>query len=255
MYVVTIHRWQEATAERAQALAAVLQVAVFDARQRLVGNGPAVVATFAEPDPAQRLVAKLQESGFRGFVVDASAVRADSSFCIVHRFQLAEANLHFEAVNGRKGRIAFSEVDLLLPATRITGHAESRTVTERKFSVGKTLMAGGLPMTSKVQRQEVVSGEERERVLYLCAGTRPWPVFPQGSMVYDGLGAQMKPSREMNFNELAAELRRRCPPGAYDDRLLNRPGQARLLGPLLRPESNLDLALEILAREVSEDHA
>lgn len=49
MYVVIIHHWQEATAERAQSLAAVLQVAAFDARLRLIGKGPAVVATFGEP--------------------------------------------------------------------------------------------------------------------------------------------------------------------------------------------------------------
>jgi hypothetical protein len=68
-------------------------------------------------------------------------------------------------------------------------------------------------------------------------------------MVYDGLGAKMNPSREMNFNALVAELRLRCPAAFYDDRLLNRAGQPRLLGPLLRPEANLDLAVEILARE------
>jgi hypothetical protein len=252
MYVVIIHHWQEVTAELAQELAAVLKVTAFDARQRLIGNGPAVVATFAAPDPAQRLVGELQEAGFTGFFVDAAATGAGSSFCIVHRFQLAEAILHIEEVDGRKVRIAFSEVGQLLAATRIIGQAESHTVTERKFSMGKTLMAGGLPMTRKAERRETVSSEERERVLYLGTGSRPWFIFPQSSMVYDGLGARMKPTREMNFNELVAELRRRCPAAAYDDRLLNQAAQAKLLGPLLKPETNLDLAVEILAREGAE---
>ncbi len=249
MHVVTIHHWQEPTAELAQALAGVLKVTAFDARQRLIGNGPAVVGTFAEPDPAQRLAVKLQEAGFRVGVIDTSAAGAGSSFCIVHRFLLEEAMLHIEDVDGRKARIAYSAVGLLLPATRVTGQAESHTVTERKFSMGKTLMAGGLPMTRKVERRETVSSEERERVLYLCKGSRPWLIFPQSSLVYDGLGARMKPSREMNFNELVAELRRRSPAAGYDDRLLNRAAQARLLGPLLSPETNLDLAVEILARD------
>jgi hypothetical protein len=43
----------------------------------------------------------------------------------------------------------------------------------------------------------------------------------------------------------------RCPAAVYDDRLLNRAGQTRLLGPLLTPEANLDLAVEILAREAA----
>ncbi len=251
MYVVIIHHWQEATAERAQSLAAVLQVAAFDARLRLIGKGPAVVATFGEPDPAQALLMELQEVGFKGFVLDASAARASKPLYNVHRFELADTMLHVEAANGQKGRVLFSEVELLLPTTRISGYAEAKTVTERKFSMGKTLLAGGLPMTSKVERREVVASEERERVLFLCAGNHPWLVFSQGSMVYDGLGEKMKFSRDMNYIELVSELRLRCPGAGYDDRLLNRAEQARLLGPTLRPETNLDLAVEILAREAA----
>ena len=251
MYVVIIHHWQEASAEQTQALTAVLRVAAFDARQRLFGRGPAVVATFAELDPAQALLMKLQQAGSRGFVVDASATRARNCFYMVHSFKLGDAMLHVKEAGGRSCRITYSEVNLLLPATLITGHAETQTVTERKFSMGKTLMAGGLPMARKVERQEVLSSEERERVLYLYAANRPWFLFPQGGMVYDSLGAKMNPSREMNFNDLVAELRLRCPAAVYDDRLLNRAGQTRLLGPLLTPEANLDLAVEILAREAA----
>ncbi len=252
MYVVIIHYWQEVTAERAQALATALQVTAFDARQRLVGKGPAVVATFAEPEPAQALLMNLQQAGFRGFVVDAPAARARDPFFIVHRFELAGAMLHVEEAAGRTSRIPLGEVDLLLPATRITGQAETQTVTERKISMGKTLMAGGLPMSSKVERRELVAGEVREKVLYLCVDHQPRFIFPQNSMVYGGLGTKMKPSREMNFIQLVTELRLRCPAAGYDERLLNRAGQARLLGPVLRPEANLDIAVEILAREAAE---
>jgi hypothetical protein len=69
-------------------------------------------------------------------------------------------------------------------------------------------------------------------------------------MTYDGLGAAMKLSRELNFTYLISELRRLSPGAAYDDRLLKRVGQTRLLGPALNPETNLDLAAEILARSL-----
>jgi hypothetical protein len=58
----------------------------------------------------------------------------------------------------------------------------------------------------------------------------------------------MKPSGEMNFNYLVAELRQRCPSAFYDDRLLRRAEQVKLLGPLLNPDNHLDLAVEILAK-------
>ena len=57
----------------------------------------------------------------------------------------------------------------------------------------------------------------------------------------------MKLTRELNFAYLISELRRFCPGAKYDDRLLNRVGQVRLLGPTLNPETNLDLAIDILA--------
>jgi len=247
MFIVVIHNWREVTAELAQTLAAALEVTVFEARQRLIGNGPAVVASFADPQRAQNLLMKLQQGGYEGFVLDAAAVRSRSASFVVRRFVLGEEMLFIEDGEGRKGKIAYGKINLLLPASHTSGRVETYTVTERKLSLGKTLLAGGLPMTKKVKHQETVTTEDREEVLYLCSASRTRIVCPRGGMVYDGLGEQMKPSREMNFTFLVSELRRRCPIAAYDDRLLKRAGQVLLLGPLLKPEANLDLAVEILA--------
>jgi hypothetical protein len=249
MHVVIIHRWPEVTAELAQAFAAALEVTPFDARQRLIGGGPVVAASFADPHQAGTAAEKLQRSGFAGFVLDASAVRSGGRF-VVRRFELGESGLRLESADGRRGEIAYGEIDLLLPCTCIAGQTESRTVTERKFSMGRTLLAGGVPLTKKVKRQEEVATEEREEALYLFAGRRPPVVFPQNGLAYDGLGAAMKLSRELNFVYLKSELRRLGPNAAHDDRLLKRTGQVRLLGPALNPETNLDLAVEILARSL-----
>jgi len=234
--------------ELARALAAVLGATVFDAQQRLIGNGPTVVACFAEPRPAQELQKNLQQAGFEGFVVDVAATRNERTPFMVYRFKLEEPVFRIKDADGCQDEIAYSEIDMLLTATRIAGRAETHTVTERKFSMGKTLLAGGMPMTKKVKHQEVVSIEERERVLYLCSKNRQRVLCAQNGMVYDGFGAEMKPTQEMNFNFLVSELRRRCPDAAYDDRLLKRAGQVKLLGPRLDPDTHLGLAVEILAR-------
>jgi hypothetical protein len=111
-------------------------------------------------------------------------------------------------------------------------------------------MAGGIPMSRKVERQEEVTIEERSKVLYLYAGNRLPVVFSQNHMIYDGLGAAMKLTRELNFTYLISELRRLSPGAVYDDCLRNRAGLVRLLGPALDPETNLDLAVEILSRSL-----
>lgn len=250
MHVVVIHRWQEETAELIQSLAVALGVTAYEMRQRMIGGGPAVVASFADPQQARTLSAKLNQSGVATLIIDADAVRSKTGRFVVRRFELKEWSLRIEANDGQCAEIAYGDIDLLLPGTRILGQSETITVTERKFSLGRTILSGGIPLTKKVERQEEVNTEERENVLYLYAGERPPVVFSQSGMVYDGLGAAMKMSREMNFAYLTSELRRICLAAGFDDRLLKRLGQVRLLGPAQNPETNLDLAFEILARSL-----
>lgn len=250
MHVVVIHRWTEETTELVQALAVALGITAYEIRQRMIGGGPAVVASFADPQQARTLSTKLNQSGVATLIIDADAVRSKTGRFLVRRFELKEWLLRIEASDGQSAEIAYGDIDLLLPGTRILGQSETITVTERKFSLGRTILSGGIPLTKKVERQEEVNTEERENVLYLYAGERPPVVFSQSGMVYDGLGAAMKMSRELNFAYLTSELRRLCPAAGYDDRLLKRLGQVRLLGPAQNPETNLDLAFEILARSL-----
>ena len=255
MHVVAICSWKEETAELVQALASILGITAFEARPRLIGKGPAVVASFADAETAQALAKKLGQVGFSTLIVDTVAVRSSAGRFLVRRFQFNKWSLLIETSSGQQEEILYEEVALLLPSTSIAGTSELKTVTERKFSLGKTLLAGGIPMMSKVEHQEEVTNEERGKVLYLYAGKRPPVVFSLNGMNYDGFGAEMKLSRELNFAHLISELRRFCPEAGYDDRLLNRPGQARLLGPTLNPETNLDLAAEILARSLRRGEA
>lgn len=53
---------------------------------------------------------------------------------------------------------------------------------------------------------------------------------------------------DMRGGQQPLHVRRLAAQARYDDRLLQRAGQARMLGPALNPESHLDLACEILAR-------
>jgi hypothetical protein len=239
MHVVVIHGWKAETPELVQALCGVLGVTPFEARQRMIGNGPAVVANFADPGQALALAKRLNQSGIATLVVDAAEARGPARYFIVRRFELNESFMHIEQDDGQQAEIPYGEIDLLLPATSIVEYSEKKTVTKRTFSIGKTIMAGGIPLSKKVERQEEVTAEERGRVLYLYAGCRLPAVFSQNHMVYDGLGKALQLSRE---------LRRRSPGAVYDERLRNRAGLARLLGPSLDPETNLDLAVEILAR-------
>jgi hypothetical protein len=250
MHVVVIHKWQEETPELVQSLAASLGIMAYEMRQRMVGGGPAVVACFADQQQARILTGKINQSGVATMIIDNDELRRVAGRFVVHRFELKEKSLRIETSDGQRAEITYEDIDLLLPGTRILGQSETVTVTERKFSLGKTILSGGIPLTKKVERQEEMATEERENILCLYAGERPPIVFRQNGMTYDGFGAAMKLTRDLNFAFLKSELRRLCPGAGFDDRLLNRLGQVRLLGPTLNPETNLDLAFEILARNL-----
>ena len=250
MHVVAIHGWREETPELVQSLAGALGIVAFEARQRLIGGGPSVVASFADPLQAGVLEKKLGQYGFKALIVDASAVRKRIGFLVVRRFQLNEWSLRIEAFDGQQAEISVDGIDLLLPAMSSVSYSESKTVSERRFSLGKTLLSGGIPMTKKVERQEEVSVQESRKLLYVYAANRGPLLFSQDGISYDGFGAAMKLSQEQNFTYLISELRRLSPKAVYDDRLLTRVGQIRLLGPTQSLESSLDLAAEIIARSL-----
>jgi hypothetical protein len=247
MHVVVIHNWKAETPELAQALCAALNITPYEVRQRLGGSGPAVAAHFADQSQAQGLAKQLNQAGIATLIVDAEE-RGQGGPFIVRRFELGDTALRIEQTDRQAQEIPYGEVDLLLPAASIVAYTEKKTVTGRKFSLGKTIMAGGIPMSKRVERQEEATAEERGKVLYLYAGNRQPMVFSQNGLIYDGLGKAMQLTRELNFGYLVGELRRRCSQAVYDERLHNRAGLVRLLGPALDPETHLELAVEILAR-------
>jgi hypothetical protein len=250
MQVVVIHGWKAETPELVQALSQALDITPFEARQRISGGGPAIVAQFADPGQAQALAKRLNQAGLVTMIVAIREHPAEAGHFIVRRFALNEVALHIEQADGQQKEIPYGEIDLLLLATSIVEYAEKKTVIGRKFSLGKTIMAGGVPLSKKVERQQEVTTEERSKVLYLYAGQSPPAVFSLNNMIYDGLGKGMQVSREGNFTYLIKELRRLSHHARYDERLRNRAGLVKLLGPTLDPETNLNLAVEILAQSL-----
>ncbi len=247
MHVVVIHRGHEATPEHVQSLAVTLGTTAFDARQRLICQGPVIVSTQADPRRALTILRQLQESGLHAFVVDVDTALNKCPVFFVQSFKFQDELIRVLDPAGRKGSISYKDIRLILPTSRTVPIAEFDTVAERKFSVGKTLMTGGLTMTKKVTFQEKSSKEEREKILYLCGGQRARLICGQEQMEYEGFSDEMKPSREMNFNLFVSKIRQKCPAAAYDERLMKRTEQIKLLGPLLDPDSHIGLAADILA--------
>lgn len=253
MHIVAVHGWQKEEAVVAKAIADSLGTVIFEARQKISAGGPAVLASFADFHQAEMLAEKLSQEGVPVLVIDTGAARSRKQSFHVRRFVLEPQSLQLESFAGEVYNIDYGTIDLLLVATCNSGQTQTtNTVTERKFSLGKTLLAGGLPMTKKVKREEPVTIGERCETLWLYRHEQPTVIFDRAALSYDGLGAAMQFTRELNFTHLKNELHRLAPQANFDDRLLKRARLVRLLGPSLNPETDLDLAFEILARSLRE---
>lgn len=249
MHVVAIAGWKEENnTALASTVAQALKITAYEVQQRLIAGSPIVLTTLADAEQAFELKEKLDSLSVSTWVFDPAELRGRGEALAVRRFELGAASIRIESNDGQAVEVPYTEIDILLPAKSSVTQSGMKTVTERKFSLGKTLVAGGIPMSKKVVRQQDVSVVTPGRAIYLYVHTWPLPiVFSQEAMTYEGLGVDMKLSRQQNFTYLIGELRRRSPLAAYDDRLLQQFGQTRLLGPRLKPETYLDLAVEILA--------
>ena len=251
MYLVVLHDWKMEEGAVAMFVAEKLGTVAFEARQKLAGGSPVVIATFADQDHARALVDSLSQEGLPAFLIDTEGVRKNQSACYVHRFVLGEEALKVESRDGESCEIEYGTIDLLLVAICKAGEIQTTgTETSRKFSLGKTLLAGGLPMKKQVKTEKTVTVEERDEVLWLYTHDRALFIFDRPVMNYAGLGEAMQLTRDLNFAHLKNELKRLTPGALFDDRLLKRAAMIRLLGPALNPEVEHDLAFEILSRSL-----
>ncbi|PLX77992.1 MAG: hypothetical protein C0615_04295 [Desulfuromonas sp.] len=253
MKVVVVDHTEEVTQEQVQTLAEALGVTAFDARQRLVCQGPVVVSTQADDLQAETFLHKLRDGGFEAFIVDVETAQTKRPVFFVKSFVFGSDEIRFTDQGGRNVSIPYPKIRLILPSLRSMVQTETNTVTEKKLSVGKTLMTGGIPMTKKVTRKETITTDDRERMLYLCANNGARVLCGQESMSYEGFGGEMKPSREMNFNMFVTKIRESCPDAVFDERLAQRAGQVKLLGPTLNPDTYIDLAVDILVASFSNN--
>lgn len=256
MHLVVAHNWQKDDTEVAKTIAENMGTVVFEARQKVSGGGPAVLASFADPQQAGTLAGKLSQDGVPAMVIDTEVVRGRNQPLRVCRFVLGPQALQLELFEGESCAIDYGTIDLLLVAICAAGQTQATTTeTERKFSLGKTLLAGGVPMTKEVKNEKIVNIEERDETLWLYVRKGATVIFNRGALNYDGLGDAMQLTRDLNFAHLKNALRRLAPQADYDDRLVKRAALIRLLGPALNPETDFDLAFEILSRSLREKSA
>lgn len=251
MYAVAVYGWKQETPEFIQTIADALEKTVYEVRQRIITGSPCVIASYGEAHMAQELAASLHTRGVAAMVVDAEEVHAGAEYIHVYRFEITDASLHIWTAEDDHAEIPYGKIKLMLLGKSTCTETVTKTVEQRKISVGKTILTGGIPMRKTVKHTEKSESLKHSRFLYMYVGKRPQPlIFSQDGMKYEGLGEAIQLSHVLNFNYLVSVLKKRSPDALYDDRLGKRIGLVRLLGPTIDPETNLALAAEILSRSL-----
>jgi hypothetical protein len=250
MNVVAIYTLKKDKETLSSTLAAVLGVTVYEAlaRLRAPGNGPLIVAFFAEQERAIQLVERLQSEGFKASLLTAGEIETEGRALIVRRFSLGECELDVTTEKGDSHRLPFKNIDLILRGTGIVRDVMTETVKNRSVSIGRAVLSGGMMITKTTKNVREITTEERQAFVNIYARDSSTFVFRENTLVYDSLGPALQSTRAANFIYLVAELRRHCPDALYDERLLSRAGQVALLGPSLSPEEHLTIATALLSK-------
>lgn len=234
-------------ATAAAALAEVLRLTRLEARARVQAaeDSACVVARFAQRAAAEECAARLRAAGLPCRVLAPADLPRPLA---VTRFELGDDGLTVlrgdPAAAGRQ--VPWTSVRRLLRATELDPGTDTEVVRERKLSLGRAILTGGLVMTRVEKRTRKTTRGERLHALFLDTDQGSTLRFAAHGLDYRGLGTRLSPQAADNFDRLSEALRERAPGATFDDRLMDRTFQAAVLGPGLDPERHLDLALALV---------
>ena len=251
MFVVAVRKLEGEPGPRIEALQAALGLTAYEARPRAMPPVPRVVGTFGEIGAAETAAAILGGADLSPLVLGPEQMESDAQRTFPRSFELGPDRVTFRMRDGRTIDVYGDAIRLLLRGTRIRREERIETTTERKLAVGKAVLTGGLLLTKQKKKDITVSTEARENFLHVYAAGQPILVLGESTVLYDGLGTAMAPTRAANFMRLTAEMRARAVTAVYDERLLTRAGQAQVLGGVLAPEPFLDVATTVLAASLA----
>jgi hypothetical protein len=253
MFMVTLVRAPASLDGAAAALGARQGISAYEARTRLAGDFPRVVAVLGERAPAEAQAAGLRADGLSAAVLDGAAVASDRQRDVAASLAFGAGAVVATMRDGRTREVAYESVGLLVHGVRTGVATSTEESTVKSFSAGRAILTGGLSMRSSKTVTTTKSTEQRETFVYVIErGVEPALAVYERGMNYAFLGAALAPSSMANFTTVLTRLRERCAAARYDQRL-TRPGGFGLL-PLCPPGKDpaawkSDMAAALVALE------
>jgi hypothetical protein len=213
-----------------------------DVNRRLAGILPRVLLPATPAGDVDGIVAALEGLGFAVVALDPALVPGDDQRVIARRLEIDRSGLLATDGPGVEHHCRVSAISVVQRGVRTLRTSEQVTTSERKFSVGRAVMSGGLMLSKKVDKKEVKTTETQEPFLVVQRyDGQPDIIIYERRLDYRFLGADMQPSSRGNLEVVWARLQAMAP---TDDRVA-RPGFVSGL-PLVSGDP-VDLALYLVA--------
>ena len=222
MYAVAIVQLRTDVDVEAAALASDLGLTAYEARLALAQGTPALVTTAAEEDRAAEILSRVRARGHEAVAIELSSVVPSGAMVSMRRFRLGELAM---TLDDRPEVLPYEDIAAVVAAVHRQQTTQETETRDRKFSMGRAVLSGGLVMTKNVTRETRTESSEREPVLYLFrrGGETPWLLRERGTS-WAGHGGTVSPTATANFKTTVDRIRAMAPLAPYDDRLVTRRG-------------------------------
>jgi hypothetical protein len=221
--VLAVTRWSAPGAERAEQgwLQQRLGLAHYEASIRLHGRVPAVLAEELDTERGRAMLAELRQRGHGAVLCDMSLSPREETTAVVRDFVFERER--FVGLDGEQRRfpIPYGEVLGIFEAMETRESSAAVTREQRKFSMGRAALTGGVMPWKKVDRDATKVSVEHERVAYVFRRGGPEPMLlRQDGLRYDGLGEYRPPTKIEGFQALLKWLRKYAPQAVHDRRMV-----------------------------------
>jgi hypothetical protein len=226
-----------------QGAARATGLALADVNRRLAGVLPRVLLPALPADRVDDTEAALEALGFVVVAFDPALVPGDDQRLVARGLQLESGGLVLIDAQGARHVCPASSMALLQRGIRTSRTTEEVKTSERKFSVGRAVLSGGLMLSKKVDSTTVKTTETAEAFLLVQRHDGQADVMLyERRLDYRFLGPKMQASSRANLEVVWAHLRSLAPT-KVDDRAV-RPGFVSGLAHL--PGDPVDLALYLV---------
>jgi hypothetical protein len=202
-------------------IAAIIGKSPYEARLRLTGKIPKIIANYDIVARADSAAQSLRALGLVVTVVSDSVLHQSWQIFRARSLKFEEQAITFYDRAGQSNRMEAGELFLIISARMQHETQTEVTKTERKLNITATLLTGGIPILKKVKKKETTRSHQNVSFLRLCGRTSPEPVVEimQQNFDYSFLSSEMVSSASANYLIAVRKIREAFPRAIFDDSL------------------------------------